>query len=267
MSCIQSIPVYLDGQRCGTLTPQLNYTLIKKRKIVEELKVTLEGTGDNKTLNILEGKYEHPPKRKPLIIAGVLGCVVAFFQSKAESIQKEKVVVVVNIEEGIITGFTDYDNELTDKIQGSLEYAADIKEMQINKGKTYGLKELISLIKFKRIHFADQEEYKKLLASLMSFSAKIEMEIKKENDNRGNIDDSFVMRAKSNIKLDFVMDTPIFKGGEKKKFKVDIMFDVRDRATSFYLESYEFNDIEQEDRISLLQEQMEMLSDYTIISQ
>lgn len=237
----------------------------------EKVNITVSGDKENPTVTILKGEYKHPEEKhklKSLAIAGSISTVSHFLETKKELITKNKVLIIVDTEKGIVSAQTDFDNSLGHKVQGQINDNQDILDLGINQEKSYGLKQLISALKFKKTKFAREEEFTKLINDLMSFNMKVDLEINKQNDQKGQINDSFVQNLKSNLKLDFLMNVPVFKDGEKKQFKVEILIELKDtRTTAFFMESYELNDLQILERERLLNEELDKLSEYTIVKQ
>lgn len=231
---------------------------------MEKLEVKVEG--DTKTLVVLEGQALTPKEPAVLDIVGNIDSVSVFLKSKKDLFPKEKVLIIVEEEKGNIQMLTDFDNPFGHQIEGRLVLLEELQQLKINQGSTYGLKELISALKFKRLMFADESVFNKIIKNLMEFTAKIETEIVKANDNKGNLNDSVIMKAQTNLELNFTLKTPIWKGGAVRIFKVEVMFEIRDRNTSFWMESYEMNDLQKAERVSLLDEQIKVLSEeYTVL--
>lgn len=231
---------------------------------MEKLEVKVEG--DTKTLVVLEGQALTPKEPVVLDVLGNIDSVSVFLKSKKDLFPKEKILIIVEEEKGNIQMLTDFDNPFGHQIEGRLVLLEELQQLKINQGSTYGLKELISALKFKRLMFADESVFNKIIKNLMEFTAKIETEIVKANDNKGNLNDSVIMKAQTNLELNFTLKTPIWKGGAVRIFKVEVMFEIRDRNTSFWMESYEMNDLQKAERVSLLDEQIKVLSEeYTVL--
>lgn len=266
MSC-EAFNAYMGGYACRhqIITKTVDLKKLKlKINIVKDLNVKIEG--DGKTLTVLQGEALTPKEPEVLNIVGHIDTVKNFLEGKKDLFPADKVLIIVEEERGNIQMLTDFDNPYGHQIEGRLILLESLQELKINQGATYGLKDLISALKFKRLMFADEGVFNKIIQNLMSFNAKIETEIIKANDNKGNLNDSVIMKAQTNLELNFTLKTPIWKGGAVKTFRVEVMFEIRDRNTSFWMESYEMNDLMKEERSTLLDEQVKVLSaGYTVL--
>lgn len=271
MECSGLLPEYIGGYGCRhSIKQNIN---IKKVKRMEDKAINITVTGDkeNPIITVLEGEYKHPVethKLKSLVIGGGIETVSHFLASKAALITKDKILIVVDTEKGVITGFTDFDNDFSHKVQGSLIPNKDILDLAINQGKNYSLKELISALKFKKTKFSNEAEFIKLISELQKFNMKVDLEINKSNDQKGNINDSFVQSIKHDLKLDFTMKVPVYKDGPVQQFKVEIQIEVTGtRTCAFFMESYDLNDIQITEKERVLNEEIEKLKEFTIIKQ
>lgn len=228
-------------------------------------------TEDGKPAVILFGEHKHPEVREILEVINFKGLISApadflLEKLKAGLIDKKKILIIVDEQAEKITLNTDYDNKLKHVVEGALIKNTDVSDMKINTGETFALKDLIKLLRFRRKLFNSEEEYKAILNTLMTFNAKVQVELKAENDNRGNITDELVMRAKTNLKLHFTLNAAAFKGGPIAKFKVDIYFDViSSNEFKFYLESVDFHDLKLGQAHDLIGEQLDRLKEFTIV--
>lgn len=236
----------------------------------KKINITLK-TEDGKPAVILFGEHKHPEVREILESVNFKGLISApadFLLEKVSAglIDKKKVLVIIDEQAEKITLHSDYDNKLKHVVEGSLIKNKDISEMKINSTDTFTLKDMIKLLRFRRKLFNTEDEYKSILNTLMTFNAKISTELKMENDQRGNITEELVMKAKTNLKLHFTLNAAAFKGGPVAKFRVDIYFDVISSSDfKFYFESVDYHDLQLGQAHDLIGEQVERLKDYTIV--
>jgi hypothetical protein len=237
-----------------------------------KINITVKTDGEEKPAVILIGEANKPALKEifeGLNFKGLISAPMDFLLPKVEAklINKEKVLIIVDEEKESITVLSDWDNKLQHKVEGTLVRNPDLAALKINDASgRFTLKDLVTLLKFRRLLFSSQEEFKTLLNTLMTFNAKIEADVKKENDQRGNISDAFILRAKTQLKLDFTLEAAIFKGGPIGKFKVDIYFEVTGVSSfSFYFESPDYHDLLKAQGHDLIGEQLARAEGFTVI--
>lgn len=213
-------------------------------------------------LIIREGKALLPKKHIKVAISGNINSVIDFIKKRDEicaGIDKKAAHIIINDESGSITLVCDEKDEYGTVIQGNLEKHPELVNLHINGEKTFDLKGLIKHLKFKKHLFADKNAHTDIMKKLMSFTAKIQTEISAQNDLKGNKVESLISNALTNLDLDFYVETELFKGFAKEKFKTDINFDVLGQNDiTFWLESSDLAvKLPEEKRLILIEKQME----------
>ena len=131
-------------------------------------------------------------------------------------------------------------------VAGLIILNEDFKAFGINTGKKYSLVDLSNFIKMHRYCFEDKAVAMKLVTDLRNFKAKVNKDIEKLGDNRGNKNEVLNQVVDTNIPDSFTLSMPIFKAGPVLKFQVDINIIVRDSDMECTLESVEENDLSQQ---------------------
>jgi hypothetical protein len=159
----------------------------------------------------------------------------------------------------------DPENEYGTEVTAKLAYTPELEQFFINKNKLFNREELIKLIRFNKIWFADPEAHDKLLKAYQAFTATVNANIGKTSDTRGNVDNTYKKTVETNVPDSFVLNIPIFKGQEKRRFRVEIAIDSTDASTKFWFESVELNDIIHVESQAILEKQLESCADYVVI--
>lgn len=131
-------------------------------------------------------------------------------------------------------------------VQGTLLPNPVLEELGINRNKEYQPRELSDLLKRNRVLFDDFEKNAELVAGLREVKARVERDLEEASDKRGNkrsLDDK---KVETGLPQNFVLNCPIFKGGEKRKFLVEVCVDVRSTGVSIWLESVELIEIQRQ---------------------
>ena len=163
------------------------------------------------------------------------------------------------------------ENNTTDEggttVTGTLNLNDTLENIfHINKGKIFTSKELANVINMNRSLFFDKEQAFEMVSKLRGFNAQISGEIVNKNDNQGSKQIGMSQLTTTNIDLKFILNCNIFSHEtEKRKFLVDIGFDVRDKQVDFWLESVELKEFIDESTNTLIIEQLTLFNDLTAI--
>lgn len=200
-------------------------------------------SGEDGSVTIKHAKAldEQPPKT--LNIIGELSAPGDWYEKRKMDVEGVKSFAGVDRNGGTITLIIDENNPYRTSVVGRLTLNTSLSIFKINEQKYYGVKELASLLRMNRAAFYDKEENAKIIEGLSKFSAKINTQLESKDDLKGNIKQSIERTLQTELKLNFILNIPIFSGYEKVKFMVEINADVRDSAVSFWLESIELSEI------------------------
>ena len=208
------------------------------------------------TLNVFNDEHKNPieirhgdalPLREPVKVAlsGNIDTVTRFLEKRVEKLdQKDCNIIICRAKSGPYVKLTVAESSFfSGSVTGKIMLTDDFIEFGINMGKKYTLRELSDFIKMHRYCFQDSSTAMKLVAELRNFKAKVNKEIEKLGDNRGNKNEVLSQVVDTNIPESFTLDMIIFKGSTKSLFKVDININVRDTDMDCQLESVEANDL------------------------
>lgn len=224
-------------------------------------------------LTVREGKaLELKPPIK-IEISGDIKTVSSFIDKrKAASddaglqyIIPERALVTVDKSALSITLQLDPENCYGTEVTAKLSFTPELEQFCINKNRLFNREELIKLIRFNKIWFPDAEAHDKLLKAYQAFTATVNANIGKTSDTRGNVENAYKKTVETNVPDSFVLNIPIFKGMDKRRFRVEIAIDSTDASTKFWFESIELNDIIQIESEAILKAELEACADYVVI--
>lgn len=218
-------------------------------------------------LTILEGTALTPREKKQRAIGGTIDAPSRYFQHRKDLVDLDKAFVTVNRECMCIDLFLEQNSELGDQINGSLEVLSELKELGINQDKMYSLQDLANKLKFMRYCFDDKGKNIEIVSLLKNFKGKVHKNMEQAQDGRGNMTDYIVKTVESNIPLQFTITLPIFKGGEKASFLVEIGVAERNNGISVWLESVELHDLIKEFTDKCIDDEIKKLKGLLIIEQ
>lgn len=147
---------------------------------------------------------------------------------------------------------------LKGKVSGTLAKHPDFEKWAINTGQEWSNRRMSEFVKMNRSCFTNKEDAMKLSAELQSLKVKVDKEVESSNDNRANIRSMMAQKViDMNIPKSFMLNVPIFKGGKKVKFEVEIY--VNPGTFDISLISPDANDVVSEVKETVIDEQKEII--------
>lgn len=139
-------------------------------------------------------------------------------------------------------------------ITGALTKHHDFEKWEINTGHEFDNKTLSEFIKMNRSCFESKSDAMKLSSELATLRVKVDKEVEKSNDNRGNIRQMLAQQViEMNIPKTFKLRVPLFKGQPATIFEVEIYVNPNNFMVS--LVSPEANDFIAQVRDSVIDDQ------------
>lgn len=237
--------------------------------------LTLKVDGSTNEIIFREGDALPPVAPKKIAISGDIKTVSSFLAKRKgladkrnpglQGVVTERTLVTVDKEKLTIFLQLDPENEYGTEVTAKLAFTPELEQFFINKNKLFNREELIKLIRFNKIWFPDAEAHDKLLKAYQAFTAEVVAKIGKTSDTRGNVENAYKKTVDTNVPDSFVLNIPIFKGMDKRRFRVEIAIDSTDASTKFWFESVELNDIIQIESQAILEKELESCSDYVVI--
>ena len=97
-----------------------------------------------------------------------------------------------------------------------------------------------------------------IVTKLKNFTAEVSQKIDAIDDKQGTKQLSFMQKVSHEVQLYFILSTPVILGATRSlKFKVDIHFDLRDKAVEFWLESVELKEATDQIKTDIISEQID----------
>ena len=238
----------------------------EKEKHLDRNEATREGL---KEIIIREGAARKLLDEKEPIKISLVGDINApteFIKHRASLHKKEEAHVLFDRDGGKIILILDEKDHNGAKVEGKLTMDSEVAALGINSEKMLGHKELLSLMKFTKHLFKEPAKHTALMNELKMLKVKLEAEFMDKNDGKGNQNTSLTLSAKTNIKLEFNLHAPIYKGFGKRAFKVDILFEAHSASNiQFWLESEEYQQLVVAEKNSIFDEKKDALKEYVII--
>lgn len=196
-------------------------------------------------------------------IEGTIYAPLAFLEKRVKDIDQHKAHILVNRDELSITLIIAEDDEYTrGKVVGKLEYSRIYKDLGINTKKIWRPEVLAQFLKINRAFFEDRNQNMEVVAALKKFDGKVEQNIIRGADEKGNRSASFVQDvAKSNIPESFKMHIPVFSGSEYSTIEVETFTSIDGTDVQILLMSAGANDIAEEVKANAISDIIEKIKE------
>lgn len=214
--------------------------------------------GENvSTVYVYEGTA--PEIHDPLIIktAGTLEAPLRWLEKRLETIDQLKAHIISDRELLTIALHLNDKNPFEDTITGKACFHPVFIVFGINSGKYRTAHEMAQLFKMNRSHFENQQTAMKLVTELQNFKAKVDKEIERSDNNRGDKRELMAQVVNSNVPEKFNLNIPIFKGQEKKLIEIEIYINPSDLTCA--LVSPEANDLTEAFRDMMIDSVLEQI--------
>ena len=223
---------------------------------------------------IREGEALPMPEPKVLNIFGDIRSVSTFVKNRIpgltpieqfQAIDPGAAIVTCDKNKGSIFLQTHPNHPHGSTVTGTLEISEELKKFRINEAKLLTQKEVVDILRFNQVYFADKARAEVVLNAYRAFTYTANSSGKSEADTRGNRQNNFSKTVESSLPDDFVLKIPIFKGEEEKTFRVEICLDVTDGGAKFWFESVELHEIIEVEKELIFQRELKHCEGLVII--
>jgi hypothetical protein len=225
---------------------------------MEQLNITV--TDGVKALEVRQGQALPLKEPEKVNIAGNIQAPSNWIEVRKPNPQTDH--VIFSRSEMSIIYTANESNHYATKIMGKLTLNKDLQNFGIlisedKSADKYTTEDLASFLKLNRYFFADRTEAAKIITALNQFKAKLNTEIEKNQDQRGNSKNLVEKVVESNVPTEFTLSMPVFIGYPKMNFKVEICISTTDRSVTVWLESPELMEIIISERDRIINEEIE----------
>lgn len=153
------------------------------------------------------------------------------------------------------------------QITGEIEISKKFKSLGINdENKSYAPSELANKLKLLRNLFVSNLEHSRICATLRNLKAKINSDIEKSDDRKGNVVDNFKQTVESNMPDSIKLNIPLIEGGPKIEIELNIVLEASGTSEiRCYLESIDASEIIENLFESKVIEEVEKIKDHVTI--
>lgn len=215
-----------------------------KEQITEAMVNNLpEGIGE---IVFREGKAVELREPVKVAIAGTLDAPARWLETRMPLglVNQGTNHVLVDREKLSIALQCNENNHYGSVISGKLIVSPEFSKFGINGGDYITNFEMADLFKMNRTCFENRQVAMKLVTELQNFKAKVDKDIEKADNNRGDRRLLINQAVQSNLPDNFNLHIPIFKGTKKQTINVEVYINPNDFACT--LVSPEANDLLEE---------------------
>ena len=215
------------------------------------------------TLTILQGlapaqlDQQAPVK---IDIKGVIYAPLNFLDKRVKDIDQHKAHILVCRDKLQILLVINEDDAYTrGRVLGELSYSSIFLKLGINDCKAWIPEQLGQFLKLNRSFFVNREENMKVVAALKSFSAKVNQDVQRETNEKGDRSFKFKQAVDSNIPEKFKLKIPIFSGGDSVEIEVETYATIDGTDVSIHLQSAGANDVVEDTKATVISDTIEKI--------
>jgi hypothetical protein len=238
---------------------------------MENLHLKVEGAAE--TFTLLQGKALEQKAPVKIVYSGDIKTVANFLNVRKtagtglQTIDISKAVLLVDKrDDRSIQLNLDPENAYGAEITARLEESDELQPFSINKNKTFTKEELVKLLKFSRLYFADADKHAAMLLAFQKVSSTVNIRANDSSDERGNKERNFVKEVTTNAPTEFILNIPIWKGFPAITFRVEVCLDVTEGSARFWFESVELHEIKQAQLDDIFNQELKSAEGFVIIN-
>ena len=215
------------------------------------------------TLTILQGEAPAQLDQQAPVkidIKGVIYAPLNFLDKRVKDIDQHKAHILVCRDKLQILLVINEDDAYTrGRVLGELSYSEIFLKLGINDGKAWIPEQLGQFLKLNRTFFVNREENMKVVAALKSFSAKVNQDVQREANEKGDRSFKFKQAVDSNIPEKFKLKIPIFSGGDSVEIEVETYATIDGTDVSIHLQSAGANDVVEDVKATVISDTIEKI--------
>jgi len=191
------------------------------------------------TVVVLEGKAPEQHNDIPVVITGNIDAPSRFIEGRKIEFEKSKRHCLVSKTDGHILLVINEQSVIDNyKIQGKIEVSKKFTSLGINDDKTsYSPEELANKLKLLRSMFVSNMEHASICATLRNLKAKVNADIDKADDRKGNVTKNFKQTVESNMPDAIKLKLPLLEGEEPIEIEVNVILEAHGSDIKCSLES------------------------------
>lgn len=219
------------------------------------------------TVVVLEGKAPEQYNDLPVNIVGNIDAPSRFIAGREEDFETSRRHCMVSKTEGVITLILN-EQSVVDKyvVKGKIEVAKKFTSLGINSDKTqYAPEELANKLKLLRSMFVSNLEHASICATLRNLKAKVNSDIEKADDRRGNVQANFKQTVESNMPDAIVLKLPLLEGEEAIEVEVNVILEAHGSDIKCSLESVDAAELIEKQFEERVNQEIDKIKDWVTV--
>lgn len=219
------------------------------------------------SLVVLEGQAPIQHNNQPVTISGIISAPSSFIDGRKEDFSESARHCLVSKTEGIIKLVLN-EQSICDKyiIEGKIQKGKKFLGLGINDDKVlYSPEELANKFKLLRSMFVSNLEHATICTTLRNLKAKVNAEIEKADDRKGNVTQNFKQSVESNMPDAIKLKLALLEGEEPIAIEVNVILEAHGSDIKCSLESVdaaELIETQFEDRVN---QEIEKIQDFVTV--
>ncbi len=217
------------------------------------------------TLTILQGAAPAQLDQQAPVkidIKGVIYAPLNFLEKRVKDIDQHKAHIIVCRDKlQILLVINENDAYTRGSVLGKLSFSDIFIKLGINSGKAWIPEQLGQFLKLNRSFFVDRNENMKVVSALKSFTAKVDQDVQRETNEKGDRTFKFKQAVDSNIPESFKLRIPIFSGGAMEEIEVETYATIDGTDVMIHLQSAGANDVVEVTKANAINDVIERIRD------
>jgi len=219
------------------------------------------------SLVVLEGKAPEQHNDQPVTIVGTISAPSRFIEGRKEDFNSSKRHCLVSKTDGLIRLVLN-EQSVVDKyiIQGQIEISKKFNALGINKDSVnYSPEELANKLKLLRSMFVSNLEHASICATLRNLKAKVNADIDKADDRKGNVTRNFKQTVESNMPDAIKLKLPLLEGEEPIEIEVNVILEAHGSDIKCSLESVDASELIETQFSERVNQEIEKIKDFVTV--
>jgi hypothetical protein len=181
---------------------------------------------DIKHVTIITGTTPEVPNPKPISIVGNIDAPSNFLEGRFKDFKECRNHCLVSKTKGVIKLVLNEQDVLNRyEVTGKIEVSDKFQSLGINADKHYTPEALANRFKLLRQIFVSNLEHAQICAILRNLKAKINADLEKNDDRRGNVGLYFKQTVESNMPEAIKLRVPLIEGAEPTEIEVNVILE------------------------------------------
>jgi hypothetical protein len=220
------------------------------------------------TVVVLQGDAPEQFNNVPVSIEGTISAPSKFIEGRKDDFKTTDKHCLVSKTDGtirLILNEQSVVNKYT--ILGKIEISKKFKSLGINSDKTdYSPEELANKLKLLRSMFVSNMEHASICSILRNLKAKVNADIEKLDDRKGNVTNNFKQTVESNMPDAIKLKLPLLEGEEPIEIEVNVILTANGNSDiKCSLESVDAAELIEEQFKLRVEQEIEKIKDFVTI--